>query len=162
MYACSGILEVGPNAIKYIIDCKDNVSISVTIYVLFGPGHTCYTFHTPFQVKKRPRLHRTSNAKDDESELVLLKDRRAIRMSALSRKRVTHLCVPSMKNCLLIVLRGFQVIFQVIRLSKPSTFERPNRRPEGGEWEPQIRFQKRREKVLIAPDAPQMASINTE
>ena len=78
-------------------------------------------------------MHRTSNAKDDESELVLLKDRRAIRMSALSRKRVTHLCVPSMKNCLLIVLRGFQVIFQVIRLSKPSTFERPNRRPEGGE-----------------------------
>jgi len=47
LYACSGILEVGPNAIKYIIDCKDNV-------------------------KKMPRLHRMSDAKYDKSGMVLL------------------------------------------------------------------------------------------
>jgi hypothetical protein len=74
VYGRNGIPEVRPDEIEYIIDYKNNVSRSVTIYVPFGSVHTCYTFHTLFQVKKRSRLHKTPNAKEDESGKNLLKD----------------------------------------------------------------------------------------
>jgi hypothetical protein len=74
VYGRNGIPEVRPDEIEYIVHYKDNVSISVTIYVLFGSVHKYYTFHTPFHVKKRFRLHKTSDAKEDESGKDLLKD----------------------------------------------------------------------------------------
>ncbi|KAG2624179.1 hypothetical protein PVAP13_3KG110700 [Panicum virgatum] len=40
-------------------------------------------------------------------------------------------------------------------------YEGPDRRPEGGEWEPQIRFEKPKRKVPITPNAPRTKSIST-
>lgn len=53
MYGHNGIQEVQASEISYVENYKKAVSISLTIYVLFGSVHTCYTFHTAFQVKRR-------------------------------------------------------------------------------------------------------------
>ena len=53
MYGRNAISEVQPDEIVYTTDYQKQVSISLTIYVLFGSVHTCYTFHTAFQVKMR-------------------------------------------------------------------------------------------------------------
>lgn len=45
--------KVQASDIIYVQNYKEAVSISLTIYVLFGSVHTCYIFHTAFQVKKR-------------------------------------------------------------------------------------------------------------
>jgi len=56
VYGRNAILEVQPDEIVYTTDYQKQVSISLTIYVLFGSVHTCYTFHTAFQVRKRKVL----------------------------------------------------------------------------------------------------------
>ena len=56
MFGRKNIAEVQASEIKYAENYKEAVSISLTIYVLFGSVHTCYTFHTTFQVRKRKVL----------------------------------------------------------------------------------------------------------
>jgi len=53
VYGHNNIQEVQASQISYVENYKKVVSISLTIYVLFGSVHTCYTFHTAFQVKMR-------------------------------------------------------------------------------------------------------------
>jgi len=62
----------------------------------------------------------------------------------------------------LTMLKALDMGWNKIEGMIPATLnEGPTRRSEGSEWEPQIWFEKRREKVPIAPDAPQMVSIST-
>lgn len=75
MYGRNAIQEVQANEITYIKSYKGDISISLTIYVPFGSVHTCYTFHTAFQVKRRNEVLKEDNDKGSSKKRVLKDDR---------------------------------------------------------------------------------------
>ena len=68
MYGRNAIQEVQANEIAYIENYKEEISISLTIYVLFGSVHTCYTFHTAFQVKRRKVMKEDKGPSKEEDK----------------------------------------------------------------------------------------------
>ena len=68
MYGRNAIQEVQADEIAYIENYKEEISISLTIYVLFGSVHTCYTFHTAFQVKRRKVMKEDKGPSKEEDK----------------------------------------------------------------------------------------------
>ena len=116
MYAHKGIPEIRPDKIEYNVICKDNVSIRVTIYVPFGSVHTCFTFHNPFQVKKRSRSDKSGIGQTVEEEDCNKKGKSKKNKRPFQEQDDSFVPVPCMKEFRDDCLRGLHVI----SLSKPT------------------------------------------